>query len=198
MRAATEVDKFTLTVETQFLVFGQPGPDVLDLEFLVEFLAERQGLVAAKVKPLERLGRLDDRLHLLLDPFKILLADRLVQPDVVVETVVDRRTEGELNAGKDSHHGPGHHVGTTVPHHGQGLGVAGRQQSQPDRIGVGKLPQGPHGIDDGAVDLGSDGRHRQSLTDARGNIECGRFVGVFVETAVGKLNLDHRRLKRVL
>ena len=78
-------------------------------------------LVARHLEPLERLVGLDDLGHLGLDGGKVLLAELVLQVEVVVEAVVDRRAEGQLHAVEQPHHGPGHHVGAGMPHDPPGL-----------------------------------------------------------------------------
>ena len=175
-------------------MFREPRLDVLDLQLLPKFPAELDGLITIQVKPLERLRLLDDRTHLLLDPFEVVFADRLVQLEIVVVPVGDSRPECQANAGKKPHHRTGHHVGTTVPHHAQGLGITVGQQLQRNRIGIGQLLQRTHRIDDHSVDLGCHRRPRQPLADSGRDVQCRRLVGMLLQGAVGKLYLDHRRL----
>ena len=175
-------------------MFREARLDVLDLQLLPKFPAERDRLVAIQMKPLERLSFLDDRTHLLLDPFEVVFSDRLIQLEVVVVPVGDGRPECQANARKKPHHRTGHHVGTAVPHHAQGLGVTVGQQLQGNRIGIGQLLQRPHRIDDRSVDLGRHRGPRQPLTDSRRDVQCRRLVGVLLQRAIGQLYLDHRRL----
>ena len=60
MRSATEIDKLTLSIETERFVICQAGLDVLDLQFLVEVIAEFDGLITPQGEPFEWLGFLDD------------------------------------------------------------------------------------------------------------------------------------------
>ena len=75
------------------------------------------------LETLERLGLLDDLAHFLFDAWEIFLANRRLDVDVVIEAVLDGRTEGELGAGKEPHHRAGHDVSTAVAQHLKGVGV---------------------------------------------------------------------------
>ena len=119
MRPAAQIDEFSLPIERHRRVIFQPGIDVLHLEILAQLLAQLQRLVARLFQPLERLISLDDLGHLGLDLRKIFLRERPRQHHVVIKPAAHRRPERQLHAGKHPHHGPGHHVGTRVPHHAQ-------------------------------------------------------------------------------
>ncbi len=128
VRSATQVDELALPVEAERIVLGQPRLDVLDLQLLIQIVAQFDGFVAVQREPLERLRLLDDLLHLLFDPWEIIVADLMLQVEVVVEAVGQCRPERQRNAGIQPHHGPSHHVRTRVPQHAQGFGIAVGQQ----------------------------------------------------------------------
>ena len=107
---AAEVDELALPVEAQGGVVGETSGNVLGLEFLVEIADELHRFVARENEPLERFRLLDDGLHLGLDAGEVLLADRLLQVEVVIEPVAGGRSEREPHSLIQPHHGPGHHV----------------------------------------------------------------------------------------
>src|ERR1039458_10211857 len=57
---------------------------------------------------------LDLLLHLGLDGREVLGRDAMLQFDVVVEPVLDRRTGGKLGVGPEAQDGRGHHMGARV------------------------------------------------------------------------------------
>lgn len=58
----------------------------------------------------ELLPPLDDLLHLLLDGLEVIGVERLLDVEVVVEAVLDRRADAELGLGEELLHGLRHHV----------------------------------------------------------------------------------------
>ena len=68
------------------------------------------GLFAGDDDFLERVVRLDLLLHLGLDLLEILRRDAVLQIHVVIKSVFDRRTGGELRLGPEPQNGGGHDV----------------------------------------------------------------------------------------
>ncbi len=97
MRTAAQIDEFSLPIERQRGMVGQPLLDMLDLELLPQVAADFQGLVARLFDPLERLVHFDQPGHLGLDPREILFAQLVRQIEVVIKPLVDRRTERQAN-----------------------------------------------------------------------------------------------------
>ncbi len=62
----------------------------------------------------EALAALDDLLHLLLDAAEVVGVERLLDVEVVVEAVLDRRADAELGLREELLHRLGHHVGGGV------------------------------------------------------------------------------------
>lgn len=91
MGAAAEIDKLSLTVEAEGRVFGEAGFDVLRLEFLIQVANEFDRLVAGQGEPLERFLLFDDRFHLGFDPGEVLLGNRVLEIEVIVEAVAGGR-----------------------------------------------------------------------------------------------------------
>ncbi len=123
MRTTAEVDEFALLVKRKRLVLRQTGLDVLDFEVLLQIFADLDRIGPRAFDPLKRFVELDDFRHLCFDGRKIVLGKRFFAFKVVIESAVDGRAKRQLNSLFDSHHRPGHHVGTAMPHRGQRVRV---------------------------------------------------------------------------
>ena len=73
---------------------------------------------------------LEQLVHLLLDALQVLGRERRLNFEVVVETVLDGRSDGELRSRKQLLDGMGHHVRRRVPQHEQALFVLVTQEPQ--------------------------------------------------------------------
>ena len=114
MRAGAEVGELALGVEGDVRVGGQVV-DELDLVRLVLFLHVFDSFLARQLKALELQLFLADLAHFGLDGIEMLLGKVERGVKVVVEAVVDRRADGELDFGPQALDGLRHHVGTGVP-----------------------------------------------------------------------------------
>ena len=119
MRAGAEIDEIAVAIERDRFAFGNVLDDIeLELARLgsrtkgAKFATFRhvQGFVARDFDALERMVRLDLLLHLRLDLLEILGRDAVRQLDVVIETVLDRRSGGELRFRPDLQNGGGQDV----------------------------------------------------------------------------------------
>jgi len=119
--ACAEVGKLALLIEADGRVLGQVV-DELDLERLVLFLHELDGLGARQLKALELELFLADLAHLRLDLAEVLRREGERGEQVIIETVVDARADGELYLGPKALDGLRQHVGAGVP---IGLAVLG-------------------------------------------------------------------------
>src|SRR5262249_51928979 len=127
MRPAAQVDELSLAIETQSRILLQVVVDVLDLILLAEIRDEGSRVRSRTLEALERLGLLDDLAHLFFDAREILIAQRRSRFDVVIEAVLDRWPEGELDAGKEPHDRAGHDVGAAMPQDEQRIGILLRE-----------------------------------------------------------------------
>ncbi len=118
MRASAEV------LETRAgFVTGHVEADRIALRArgVVELVAVALGLqfgrrlVLRQVIAAERPILLDDPPHLGLDRREVVGAQRTIQIDIVVESVLERGTVDQLRFGKEFADGLGHHVGRAVP-----------------------------------------------------------------------------------
>ena len=96
MRAGAEVGELALGVEGDVRVGGQVV-DELDLVRLVLFLHVFDSFLARQLKALELQLFLADLAHFGLDGIEMLLGKVERGVKVVVEAVVDRRADGELD-----------------------------------------------------------------------------------------------------
>ena len=93
VRASAEVRELALRVHRDLLAFRQVV-DELDLVGLALLLEELQGLFAADFLALELEVLLDDLLHLFLDVRKVGFRQLAVDVEVIVEAIVDGRSDG--------------------------------------------------------------------------------------------------------
>jgi hypothetical protein len=98
--------------------------DELDLVGLVLLLEPRPGVVARDLLPRPFAAFLELPLDLLLDPLEVVLLDRVREVEVVVEAVVDRRADRDLDARVQAAHGLGEQVRGRVPQHRERVRVA--------------------------------------------------------------------------
>jgi hypothetical protein len=96
------------------LVLGN-GVDQFDLEVLALGREEVLRRLAAPDLLGEGGAALDDLGHLLLDPAQIVLRERRVAEEVVVEAVLDHRADRHLRVGPDLLHRLGQHMRGIVP-----------------------------------------------------------------------------------
>ena len=89
--------------------------DELDLVRLVLFLHVFDSFLARQLKALELQLFLADLAHLGLDGVEMFLREVERGVEVIVEAVVDRRADGELDFGPQALDGLRHDVGTGVP-----------------------------------------------------------------------------------
>ena len=184
VRAAAQVDELSLAVEAKrFIFLRKVFIDVFDLVLLAQILHQGTSFRGRTLKALERLRLLDDLAHLLFNAREILFADRRRRVDVVVEAVLQRRTEGELRAGEKPHHGPGHDVGGAMPQHLEGVGILVRENLEMNLAVAGR--QLAVQVDNGAIDLGRHRRLGQALADRFGHIARPGAFGNLLGGAVG-------------
>ena len=154
----------------------------LDLVGLVVQLLQR--LVARELHAAEGLVLLDDLGHAGLDALEVLGRERLLDVEVVVEAVVDRRPDRELRAREEVGDRLRHHVGGRVADDRAALVGIGR-----DRLhgrAVGHLAGEVHGlpVDASGHDLAAD------RTDGLQGLAGGGAAGQLGGRSVGALDGD--------
>src|SRR5579871_3766808 len=93
VRPPAQVNELALAIEAQGWILFQITVDVFDLVPLAQIADQFECFAGGALKALKRLGILDNLAHLLLDAWKILLADRSGRVDVVIEPIFQRRTK---------------------------------------------------------------------------------------------------------
>src|SRR4029078_8620375 len=114
VRSAAKIQPIALGVELDLLAFGN-GIDQLELELLALLLEERLGVVAIDDLAREWCIARNDRVALRRDPRQIVRRDRLITGEIVIEAVLDHRTDRDLRAGIELLHGLRHHMRGIMP-----------------------------------------------------------------------------------
>ncbi len=185
MRTATQIEPVALPVDFQILICRN-GLDEFDLEGLARFFEMGNRLIAAPDFPHESFVLRNDLAHFLFDRRKIFGREGLGAEEIVIEAIVDHRTDGDLRARIKHLHGFGEHMGAIVADQFQSariftideidFGIA--------RERIGEISQ--HAIErHGDRSLGKRGR------DGFGNIEAGRAGGELTLRAVLESDGNH-------
>jgi hypothetical protein len=190
VRAAAEVLEAPRTglpgdVEAQRLAVGALRVVELVLIALGPQLGQRR--LARHLVAYERPILRDDLRHPLLDAGEILRREVVVQVDVVVEPVLDRRAVHELGLGPEAAERLGHHVRATMPCNLQTFRIGDLQGREPNLW----LHEPGRQVHHTVVDLCRDGHLRQAGADRAQHLRYGHAVWVLDEPAVGQLHLHH-------
>ena len=118
MRAAAQVDEITLLVEGDRLA-GRNRLDELNLERLVVLFVEGDRLVTGPYIADDRLVTVDDLVHARLDGGKVLVAERGLAMEIVIEPVFDRRADGDLCLWIQLENRLSHHMRGIMPDGGE-------------------------------------------------------------------------------
>ena len=181
VRAAAEVGEVALRVERDRLV---RRVDELDLVRLVLLLEPGPRLVAADLASLPRAPLGELAVDLLLDPGEIVFHDRLGELEVVVEAVLDRRADGDLDAGVEAADGLGEQVRARVAQHRQRVRIARVARGQD--LDLLPVVERKAEVADVAVRAHEDGLLGQFRPDRGGRVEAGRAVRKFQFRAIGE------------
>ena len=109
MRAAAEIEPVALLVDLDLLV-RRDRVDQLDLEGFALVAKNLLGLFARPHFLGEGFVARDDLAHLLLDGVEVFRRERLIAEEVVIEAVLDHRSDGDLRARPKALHRFGEHV----------------------------------------------------------------------------------------
>ena len=188
MRTAAQIEPVALFVDFQRLI-RRNSVDQFDLELFALVAKNLLRLVARPHFLGERLVARDDLAHFLFDRRKIFGREWLVAEKVVIESVLDHRSDGDLRAGPERLHRFGEHMRRIVADQFERARIVSGEEFDLgvmlDRIGqIGNLAVQRHG--DGA--LGERGRN------ALGDIEAGGVGGIVPAGPVGEGQCDHGSL----
>ena len=140
----------------------------------------------------KRLVRGDVLAHACLDALEVRLGQRAAirELEVVIETVLDRWADRDLDPRVELHHCARQHMGRVVTNQRQRLRAAllrdHREPAAPRRQGAREIPYL-------AVDRDGEGRPRETGPDRGGGIGAGRVIGQGENSAVGEL-VVHRAM----
>ncbi len=164
VRAAAQIDEPVLAIQRYRLFLGDPGDD-LRLVILAHVAKEPDGLGPIHHHSLHREVPPGQLLHLGLDGLDVLRRERALEGEVVVEPILDHRTDGDLGLRIELLDGVRHQVGRRVTNDLEPLRVALGQQ--PD---LGVVLDDVGGVDDAAIHLAGHGGPGEACADARGHL----------------------------
>ena len=127
VRATAEVEPLALLVDLDRLIGGN-GVDQLDLELLALRREDALGFVARPHFLGEGGAAVDDLLHLPFDDREVVLAERRVAFEVVVEAVLDHRADGHLRTGPQLLHRLGEDVRGVVADEPEAIGAVAHHE----------------------------------------------------------------------
>ncbi|CAM5197645.1 hypothetical protein CDEN61S_00385 [Castellaniella denitrificans] len=190
VRAAAQVDEVALAVQADLFVGGDRGDD-LGLVGLADAAEELHGLVP--VPFLARHGFVAARQfgHLLFDGFQVFRREGPLVREIVVETVVDDRADGDLGVGKQGLDRVGQQVRRGVPDQVQAFGVLVGDDAQ-GRIPVDHVA-GIHQARRFAIHGQPAGQRRlaQPGPDGARDLVHGNGMVEFAPRTVGKGDANH-------
>ena len=170
MRSATKIQKLTLLIKRKRFVVGEPGFNMLDLQFLSHVFADLKRFVTRAFDAFERLIFFNDRFHFFFNRRKIVFSDRLIDFKIIVELLAFYWTKRQLDALFDPHNRSSHHVSCRMPHNAEGFGILLCEEFKCDFAIVG---QGIIQTDLLPVDFRCDRSLRKTRSDVACNIEWG-------------------------
>ncbi len=184
VRPAAEVGELALRVERD-VALG--GVDELDLVRLALGLEAALGLVGGDLLALPGAALLQLPHDLGLDLLEVVLADRLRELEVVVEAVLDRRADRDLDAGIEAADGLGEQVRGRMAQHVEGIRIV----RVPRRQDLDRLPVGERQAQvlDVAVLADQHGLLGQLRPDRAGGVQAGGAVRKFEFRGVGENDL---------
>src|ERR1051326_3624660 len=191
VRAAAEIEPLALAGEREGPV-ARDALDDLDLDLLADVAEDAHGLVARPLLAADRQIALDDLGHLLLDAAEVVVAERAVGGEVVVEAVLDHWADRHLRPRKQLLHRHRHQV-----RGGMADRVEPGLRLRRDDLHFRAVRHLRVDVDDLAVDLAGDGVLRQALADGAGDVEDRGVVGNFSSGAIRELYVHRKNLPKM-
>ena len=124
MRPAAQIIPFPLFVDRNWLTLRQVLDD-LGFVFFAHFAEMFNRFRAVPDFTGEGFIAVNDFAHLGFDLFEVILGERLLAVEVVVEAIFNNRPDSDLRAGEQLLHGFGQHVSRVMPDQLQTIGVLG-------------------------------------------------------------------------
>ena len=174
MRAAAEIDEFALAVDRDLVVFGEVADD-LGLVRLADGLEVPDGVVAVPDFAGDGFVAGNDLAHPRLHRLEVGRREGLAAREVVVEAVLDRRADRDLDIRIELLRGLGEGVCRVVPDELQDLGARVLAGHDLDRAVAG---DGAREIAEGAVEADRERGLGETGRDRGGDIVAGDRAGV--------------------
>ena len=185
VRTAAQIDPLALAVQGDGLV-ARDSFDDLGLVLLAPFPEEPHRLVAIPHLARDGLVAVDDLAHALLHALQVLGREGLLAGEVVVEPVLDGRSDGDLRLRPQLLDRLGEDVGRVVAQQLQRLlGIAGHDGHR--RVGL----EGGGEVAHRAVDLDRERGPGQARADAGGDVGSRHRTVEVPDRAVGKCDAGH-------
>ena len=109
MRAGAQIDKVALLIERDYGVLRQIV-DQLDFVRLAFFFHVFNGFCSRKLESFQRIVGLRDLFHFFLDLVEVLFAEFVIGIEVVIKSVFDGRSDGQLCVRPEVFDGLRHYV----------------------------------------------------------------------------------------
>ncbi len=184
MRAAAKVEKIAFPVQGDFLILRNRSDDFRFIGFALR-LEKSHGLVARPFFPNHFFVFSCQFSHLFLDFFEIFRRKRAFVREVVIKTIVDHRTNGDLRIGKQRLDRIGQQVSGGMTDNVQAVGIFGGYNGQ-IRVLVNNKRR-IHQLGLAAVDGYLTGKRRlaQAGRDGRRNFSDLHGLGKFTLGTIG-------------
>ena len=182
---AAQVDEIVLAIERNGFIGGNRGDD-LRLVVLAHLFEETDRIVPVHQFPRYGNIRPGKLLHLGLDFFEVLGGKGPLEGKIVIETVFDHRTDGDLGAGEQRFDRLGQQMGAGVTDHLQAVLVPAGDDGQLGVVGdqMGSIHQR-------AIDLAGEGCLGEAGADVLGDLGNGNGRVKLALTAIGESNNGH-------
>jgi hypothetical protein len=175
VRAAAQVLEIAFAVQTDVLVGWNAGND-FGLVMLTQTLEISHRLIAWQNAAHHRLVLVGQLGHALFNGHQVFWREGAAVGKVVIKTVVDHRTDGDLRLGEQLLDGISQQVRGRVAYQFQAFRVFGRHNSQ---LGIGAHAE--TGVHQLTIDFATQGRFGQACTNGCGHLGHGHGAWKFTQ-----------------
>ena len=182
---AAQIFEVAFTVQTDGLI-GRNGGDDFGFVMLTQAFEISHGLVTGQHAAHDGLVFGHQFAHAFFDGDQIVRRERTAVREVVIKTVVDHWTDGDLRFREQLLDGVGQQVGRRMADQLQTLRILGRHDGQ---LGTGVDAKA--GVDQSAIDLAAQSRFGQACTNRSGHVGHRHGTGKLTQGTVGKSDLYH-------